>query len=97
MNWFVSHTGFPEALLKNQPEVWPLVDVSVGRFIKSAHHIAVAKITRLSPHTGEVIELSWTGLGTTLRGARQQRLRTTGWARWDNDPGVTNDPHLDTP
>ena len=71
--------------------------MSVGRFIKNAHHVAVAKISRFSPMTGELIELSWTGLGTTLRGARQQRQPTTGWARWDNDPGVTNDPTLDSP
>ena len=36
----------------------------------------------LGHRSGELIELSWTGMGTTLRGARQQRLPTTGWARW---------------
>ena len=95
--WFVSHTGHQELLMAERPEMWPEVKVSVARFIKSAHHVAVAKISRLSPLTGELIELSWTGLGTTLRGARQQRQPTTGWARWDNDPGMTNDPTLDSP
>lgn len=95
--WFISRTGYPESLVPQRPDVWPSVNVSVGRFVKSAHHVAVAKITRISPLTGEVIELSWTGLGTTLRGARLQRQPTTGWALWDNDPGVTNDPTLDSP
>lgn len=97
LNWFLTRSGYAEPLMGERPEVWPEVKVSVARFIKSAHHVAVAKISRLSPLTGELVELSWTGMGTTLRGARQQRLPTTGWARWDNDPGVTNDPNLDSP
>ncbi|MBA3700075.1 MAG: prepilin-type N-terminal cleavage/methylation domain-containing protein [Planctomycetes bacterium] len=97
LNWFITRTGLQEPLMVERPQNWPEVKVSVARFIKSAHHVAVAKISRFSPMTGELIELSWTGLGTTLRGARQQRLPTTGWAHWDNDPGVTNDPTLDSP
>ena len=71
--------------------------MAVGRLIKNAHFVAVAKVNRFSPLTGENSELSWTGLGTTLRGARQQRRDTTGWASWDNAPSATIDPHLDTP
>jgi hypothetical protein len=97
MNSFIARTGYRELLMTERPLNWPEMKVSVGRFIKNAHHVAVAKISRFSPMTGELIELSWTGLGTTLRGARQQRQPTTGWARWDNDPGVTNDPTLDSP
>ena len=97
LNWMVTRTGYQEPLMADRPEHWPTVNVSVGRFVKSAHHVAVAKITRISPLTGDVIELSWTGLGTTLRGARQQRQPGSGWAVWDNDPDVINDPTLDSP
>ena len=97
LRWFLRHINYPELLMKAKPTTWPDVYVSVGRLIKNAHHVAVAKVRRLSPLTGEIIELSWCGLGTTLRGARQQRNRTTGWARWDNDPSSTIDPNLDTP
>jgi hypothetical protein len=97
LQWFLARVNFPEPLLASKPSNWPDVHVSVGRLIKNAHFVAVAKVRRFSPHTGELIELSWTGLGTTLRGARQQRHQTTGWAFWDNGPGATPDPHLDTP
>jgi hypothetical protein len=98
MQWFLGHTSWPENLMLQQPSIWPQVQVSVGRLVKNAHFVAVAKVRRTSPLTGEVIELSWCGLGTTLRGARQQRLRDNpGWARWDNKSGATIDPNLDTP
>jgi hypothetical protein len=97
LRWFLSHVNFPEALMDVRPSAWPEVQVSVGRLIKNAHHVAVAKVRRFSPFTGEVIELSWCGLGTSLRGARQQRLPGTGWARWDNGSGAAIDNHLDTP
>ncbi|MBA3700078.1 MAG: hypothetical protein H0W78_14610 [Planctomycetes bacterium] len=97
LRWLLSHANHPEQLLDSRPSSWPEVQVSVGRIIKNAHHVAVAKVRRFSPLNGELIELSWTGLGTTLRGARQQRHQTIGWARWDNASGATLDPHLDTP
>lgn len=97
LRWLLSHVNFPEQLLEARPNSWPDVQVSVGRIIKNAHHVAVAKVRRNSPVTGELIELSWCGLGTTLRGARQQRHQDTGWARWDNKVGATIDPNLDTP
>lgn len=97
LRWFLSHVNHPEQLLESRPDAWPDVHVSVGRLIKNAHHVAVAKVRRFSPLNGELIELSWCGVGTSLRGARQQRHQTTGWARWDNASGATIDPHLDTP
>jgi type II secretory pathway pseudopilin PulG len=96
LRWFIDHINYPEKMLVQRPTHWPDVEVSVGRLIKNAHHVAVAKVRRTSPLTGEVIELSWCGLGTTLRGARQQRHQTSGWARWDNGGGSV-DPNLDTP
>lgn len=92
---FLSMTIFPESIMRQKPDHWPSVDVSVGRFIKNAHHVAIAKIRRVSSLTAESIELSWSGLGSSLRGARQQRKPGSGWANWDNG-GSTNDPNLDT-
>ena len=98
LRWMLSHTNWPESLIEERPHLWPDVQVSVGRLIKNAHHVAIARISRLSPYTGELIELTWSGLGSTLRGARQQRHQNTGWARWDNDPrSAIIDPTLDTP
>jgi prepilin-type N-terminal cleavage/methylation domain-containing protein len=98
LQWFINHTVFMEKLLESKPEHWPVVEVAVGRFIKNAHHVAIAKIRKLDTLSGDFIELSWTGLGSTLRGARQQRLPTgKGWAKWDNKVGATCDNNLDTP
>jgi hypothetical protein len=94
---FLRHTIWHEPLITAKPEHWPDLSVAVGRLLKNAHFVAVAKVSRFSPLTGELIELSWCGLGTTLRGARQQRSPTTGWARWDNAASATIDPNLDTP
>ena len=92
---FLGKVSFPEKIMGQKPDHWPTVEVSVGRLIKNAHHVAIAKIRRVSALTGEAIELSWSGLGSTLRGARQQRQPGSGWAKWDND-GSTNDPTLDS-
>lgn len=104
MQWFINHVNHPETIFTprtdrsgHRPAHWPDVYVSVGRYIKNARHVALAKVRQISPFTGETIELSWTGLGTSLRGARQQRHATTGWARWDNGSNPTIDPHLDSP
>lgn len=84
-----------------KPDHWPAVTVGVGRFVKSGHFVNIAKVRWVSPLTGDTTELSFTGFGTSLRGARMQRRpgmgSTAGWARWDNSPAVTNDAHLDTP
>lgn len=83
--------------LHNGPGHWPQVTVAVSRLVKNGQHIAVARVRRLDPYTGGVIELSWSGAGTSLRGARMQRHRDEPrWALWNND-GRANDPHLDSP
>lgn len=96
--------AYPEYLLGDGdgayrgPLHWPRVSVGVGRLIKNGHHVALARIRRHDPFTGGIIELSWAGLGTTLRGARMQRHRDEPrWANWDNAAIARNDPHLDTP
>lgn len=92
-------SGYREPLMNAQPAIWPMVSVGVARYIKNVHHVALSKVSVMSPLTGNTVELSWGALGTSLRGARQQRNQnlTMGWARWDNAAGSVNDKHLDLP
>jgi Prokaryotic N-terminal methylation motif len=79
------------------PANWPQLAVGVARYIKSAKFVGIARIRWSDPLTGNTSELSFTGVGSSLRGARMQRKPTSGWAEWDNGPGATNDANLDTP
>ena len=74
-----------------------MVSVGVAHYIKSAKFANVARVRWTNPLTGAESELSFTAVGTTLRGARMQRKTGGGWAKWDNASGAMNDPHLDTP
>ncbi|MBA3936387.1 MAG: hypothetical protein H0X38_02910 [Planctomycetes bacterium] len=106
---FVRVTTIVAPLLDRAPAHWPRVQVSVNRFIGNARCTTLFRLDLANPLTGSVFELSFTGFGTTLRGARQQRFfdptdtsspddpaRRRGWARWDND-GSLPDTNLDTP
>jgi len=79
------------------PENWPQLAVGVARYIKSAKFVGIARIRWTDPLNGNTSELSFTGVGSSLRGARMQRKPTSGWADWDNAPSAINDPNLDTP
>lgn len=93
-NEFNLWSAIPDEHLALRPQNWPGLDVSVQRFIKNTRFVNVARVTWTNPISGETSELSFTGFGTTLRGARQQRGATGGWAKWDN-AGSTNDRTLD--
>lgn len=100
---FVDQTTIHTPLLDNAPAAWPQVKVSVNRFIKNARVVALFRISVANPLNGSVTELSFSGFGTTLRGARQQRLydqtnpgRQQGWANWDDAGLAPNDPTLDS-
>ena len=89
-----------EKILDSSPANWPVVTVGVAHFLKSGHFVNLAKVRWVSPLTGQLAELSFTGVGTTLRGARMQRRHPdsgTGWARWDNGPAAVIDRNLDSP
>jgi hypothetical protein len=65
----------------NKPSHWPGLSVSNLRFMRTGAFINLNRITWTNPLTGQGTELSFTCFGTTLRGARQQRLRDEpGWA-----------------
>ncbi|MBA3700568.1 MAG: prepilin-type N-terminal cleavage/methylation domain-containing protein [Planctomycetes bacterium] len=86
-----------DTLMKKSPIHWPVLSVGVAHYIKSAKFANVARVRWTNPLTGAESELSFTGVGTTLRGARMQRKPGGGWAGWDNRSGSMNDSHLDTP
>jgi hypothetical protein len=80
----------------NKPDTWPSLSVSNLRFIRTGAFINLNRITWVSPLTGKGTELSFSCFGTTLRGARQQRLRDApGWADPFPLSGGPN-PHLDS-
>ena len=79
------------------PETWPTLSVGVARYVKSAKFVGIARIRWTDPLNGNTSELSFTGVGSSLRGARMQRKITSGWAKWDNATNAANDLHLDSP
>lgn len=94
---FMKSTLALDTMMKTSPDHWPVVSVGVAHYIKSAKFANVARVRWTNPLTGAESELSFTAVGTTLRGARMQRKIGGGWAKWDNASSATNDPHLDTP
>ncbi len=92
---FNAKTTLREALLPLRPAHWPALHVRVQRYLKSARPMTLCRVQLADPISGAGVELSFTSFGTTLRGARQQRHRDGGWARWDDD-GSAVDPTLDS-
>ncbi len=91
-------SGVPDLLAKARlqcvqvplrPASWPEPRLSAMRFLTYSRFAAVFTIGWTSPVTGQSIGLSFSALGTSLRGARQQRSPDSGWAA----PG---DPNLDS-
>ena len=78
-----------------RPTHWPAMNVSMARFLSQQRMVAWSTVRVTSPVTGDNLKLSFTGFGTSLRGARQQRRPAGGWAAWDNRPGAINDATLD--
>ena len=59
----------------NKPTNWPNLTVRSLRFLRTGAFINLNRIAWVNPLTGQGTELNFTCFGTTLRGARQQRLR----------------------
>lgn len=77
---FLASCGPTESLLAAHPEHWSNVTYSVQRYFTRAQYFAVCTVDATNPITGERLSFSFSTVCTTLRGARQQRLPTTGWA-----------------
>jgi prepilin-type N-terminal cleavage/methylation domain-containing protein len=67
-------------LLEQRPENWPTLTTDMRRYLVWSHDMDVCQVQLTSPLTGESIRFSFWGIGTTLRGARQQR----GLDSWRN-------------
>ena len=86
--------------LAQKPLHWPEVSVQVARFLSHNRFVTLSKIGFTNTLTGQPMELSFTAIGTTLRGARQMRKpgepgTGAGWATWYGPNETDNDRHLD--
>jgi hypothetical protein len=84
-------------LLPIRPREWPDLVMSHYRSYNNGRFLQQMRIRWNNRVTGEVAELPINAYGTSLRGARQQRAASGGWARWFGPGDVRNDPTLDAP
>lgn len=75
-------------LLSLRPATWPSLTTDMRRYLVWSHDMDVCQVQLTSPLTGESIRFSFWGIGTTLRGARQQRGLDT-WRNGLLPPGST--------
>lgn len=97
---FMKHSLSSRNQLDQRPSHWPEVKVNVARFLSHNRFVTLSKIGFSNSITGQPLELSFTAIGTTLRGARQQRKpgapgSGAGWAKWWGPNETDNDRHLD--
>ncbi len=97
MREFRDQTEHIATLTPLRPSHWPSTSWSVDRYVKTKRFITLCRVRSGSALDGATTELNFTAFGTSLRGARRQRHRDGGWARWDDTPGALNDPTLDAP
>ncbi|HYE05052.1 MAG TPA: hypothetical protein VEL07_05950 [Planctomycetota bacterium] len=71
---FETHARWTERTLALRPAHWPDVRMSVARYVAHGRFTTQCAVRWLSPVTGDAVELSFTTLATSLRGARQQRV-----------------------
>lgn len=76
--WYRSTQVRPIA--RQKPDTWPDLHISSSRLLWRAHFMNLATVRWTDLTTGDVAELKFNALGTTLRGARQQRHQQAGWA-----------------
>ncbi len=95
-------------LTPQRPDNWPDLRMAFMRTMTRGRISAVAFVRWLDPVSNKEVELEVSALGSTLRGARQQRHRDGGWATfygvhydavtgvlWDN-PRMAGDPGYTT-
>jgi hypothetical protein len=77
---FLRDSGVFQQAIPYRPEAWPDVTCEVRRLIEYGHQLTACAISSFHPLTGSRTTIPFAVVGTTLRGARQQRLPTLGWA-----------------
>lgn len=84
---YMRNTRFDEMVMPVRPAEWPSLDVTIHRYIKNSRMMNVCILEIVNPVNGELTSLPFTCTGTTLRGARMQRVAGTangGWSSYDN-------------
>jgi hypothetical protein len=94
-------------LMPQRPSGYPDVQIQSFRAYINGRFVSEARVRWVDTATADLADISVSGIGTTLRGARQQRQPTGGWAifngmRYDVStatmvPSYTNSETLDTP
>jgi type II secretory pathway pseudopilin PulG len=77
-----------QPLIPMKPESWPDMRVECMRYLSNSRFVALFRIGWNSALTGELQQISFTTVSTSLRGARQQRLKTGGWVMSPGDRGL---------
>jgi len=93
----VSRTMLVQPVLPQRPHDWPNLQATARRYLVDGRFVNIFQVRWNDGVSGEAAELSFRVLGTTLRGARQQRQPDGGWARWYGPGDPRNDPTLDSP
>jgi len=91
-----NHNTIAEPLMPMQPAEWPSLTMTVQRGMNLGRMRTVCRVRWTDTQTAEVAELHVTSIGTTLRGARQQRQLTQGWAVWYGPGDARNSKNLDS-
>lgn len=82
---------------RQRPQSWPELHVADARILFRSRFMHLASVRWTDNQTGDIAELRFSTLGTSLRGARQQRKPNGGWAAWYGPAAPMNDPTLDSP
>ena len=94
--WLWNHSTIAEPLMPMRPAEWPSLTISVQRGMNFGRMRSVCRVRWTDNQTAGVAELHVTSIGTTLRGARQQRQPTQGWAVWYGPGDPRNSKNLDS-
>jgi prepilin-type N-terminal cleavage/methylation domain-containing protein len=92
-NAFLGTATVVKPLMERKPSHWPDISLAVTRYHAAGHLVNTCTVRWANLQTGQVASVTFNAIGTTLRGARQQRHRVSGWARWDSP--TSRDPNLD--
>ncbi|MDA3959476.1 MAG: prepilin-type N-terminal cleavage/methylation domain-containing protein [Planctomycetota bacterium] len=101
---FLNRSMSVQPALRVKPEDWPDVHYSVRRMAAGGRLSTTCYVRVMDSGTGQLIEIPFNTVGTTLRGARRQRRYdgsgasdvNTGWAAWYGPGDVRNHKHLDS-
>ena len=101
-------TTMGKPVMPQRPANWPSPLLLSQRYAAEGRVMAQYRVRFQDAVTGKIVEIGFNALGSTLRGARQQRLKApvagTGWAAFHGADAIgsqtfrgaaPNDPTLD--